>query len=323
MRNGAGLLVIPGRYSLPTELGELLPVVSLRGRAVEQRIATRLEPGAERHPVFADDTDYPRWSSRWDVLPPLLAYTVGVIPSKEGTVLLRGAGDPLAVAGNHGAGRVIVFLGMTYWRWSMNAVWSADDVSPGDGFWNAVVRWLGTRQEIGRVRVRSDSPHYRYGEPVRLTAHVFDERYAPLEGADVRISVGDGSVTTTAEPRGDGRYTATIPGLPPGEHTVVARATMNGVEIGRADTEFAISVVGIEHEQTQQREDVLRTIARSTGGSYAPAVLADSLLAAIPLSSITEARERTVTLGTSPWLLLLIISLLTAEWIGRRTRGLP
>jgi len=322
IHDGGGLLVIPGRNDLPQAWREMLPVEVGVGRYLTRQTQALLAPDAARHPVLATDSDFPDWSLRWNSLPPLLGRVIGLTAQREGTVLLTGEGEPLAVAGLYGKGRIVVFGGLTYWRWDLIPRGLGDPNPAGDAFWSTVVRWLATRQELSRVRVQTDAPAYRLGEPVRIIVQVYDERYTPLDAADVKIDLDEGEVRAVAAPHGEGRYVADISGLSPGEHVAKATATANGINLGSSSAEFSVAAVGLEHEQTRQQKDVLEAVARASRGGYAPPARADSLLGSMPLDMIAEQRERTIAVGSSGWLLWTIIGLLTVEWVGRRVLGL-
>jgi hypothetical protein len=330
VRDGSGMLVVPGRYTLPSAIDAVTPISGSRGRLVSRMERSRLSSDAANHPVYRDDLEYPRWSLNWNENPPLLARTIGMFAETNSVVLLDGETEPLAIAGTADAGRVVAFLGAAYWRWTMIPAGLGVEEPPAKGFWNAVVLWLGTRQPLSRVQLQTSSPLYRPGQPVRVTAQVYTAEYTPLEGAAVRIEVDDGAVAAEAKPIGEGRYVADVTGLGAGDHLVTASAAISGSPVGTASVEFTVSRVGIEHEKVRQQRGVLEAIATAsatvangaTVGAYVSSAHADSLLLAIDLASVSEPFERSVDVGRWPWLLLVVIATLTAEWILRRVRGL-
>ena len=322
VRKGAGLLVVPGRHGFPDLWEPILPVRAGRVHLMSPGTQSSWTPDAARHPLIAGDPDYAVWSGSWDELPPLLARTVGVTVAESGSELLTDRSGPLAVAGTAGRGRVLVFAGLTYWRWDMIPRGLGQGEPPGNDFWNAAVLWLATRHELSRVRLQTDAPLYRLGEPVRMVVQVYDEHYAPLDGADVRIQIDEGAYGARAASQGEGRHVAKIAGLGPGEHRAIAYAALGDVDLGSGATEFSVAVVGLEHEQTQQGRDALEAIARAGDGAYASVDAADSLLSRISLEPVAEERERSIALGSSGWVLWTIVGLLTVEWIARRVRGL-
>jgi hypothetical protein len=327
VRDGSGMLVVPGRYTLPPAIDAVTPVSGSRGRFVSQMERSRLSGDAANHPVYRDDLEYPRWSLNWNENPPLLARTVGMLAEANSVVLLDGNTEPLAIAGTADAGRVVAFLGSAYWRWTMIPAGLGVEEPPAKGFWNAVVLWLGTRQPLSRVQLQTSSPLYRPGQPVRVIAQVYTAEYKPHEGAAVRIELDNGAVAINAKSIGEGRYIADVTGLSAGDHRATASATVSGSPIGTASVEFAVSRIGIEHEKVSQQRGVLEAITAAsatvaTGGAYASSAHADSLLLAIDLASVSEPFERSVDVGRWPWLLLVVVATLTAEWILRRVRGL-
>ena len=330
VRGGAGLIAVTVHHGLPLDWEAILSAEPERARYGESQASAVFTPEAQRHPVLSGDVDFPMWSQNWSALPPLLARNGNISPREGATTLLSADGVPLAVAADGRHGRVVVFGGATYWRWDMVPRGLGQTDTAGDAFWRAVVRWTGTRRPLSRVDVQADAPIYRLGEPARMTVRVYDENYAPLDGADVRVVVDSGAVAVTAVSQGDGRYAAEVTGLTPGEHTVSASARSAGTTLGTATGEVAIAEVGLEHEQPRQQRDVLEAIARAARsggadaawGAYVPVDRADSLLLSLPLNPILERRESLVRVGHSPWVLAGVILLLAAEWTIRRFSGL-
>ena len=322
VREGGGLLAIPGRHGLPVALQTVLPVTALPARYTSVLLPAMWTKESMRHPIISSDVDHGTWSLGWSSLPPLRGHDAGLTPESGATTLMTAGGDPLAVAGRHGRGRSLAFGGLSYWRWDMIPRGLGEVGPAGNAFWRAAVRWLSTRQPLDRVQIATDAPLYRLGVPVGLTVRVYDEALNPLDGADVRISVDDGVIAVDAVPEGDGRYTASITGLDPGEHTALARARRGKVDLGTGRTRIDVAAVGLEHEETRQRRSSLEAIARASGGTYVSTDRADSLLLAMNLDRIPEQRESHVNVGSWPGLLWIIIGLFAVEWAGRRVLGL-
>ena len=322
VEDGAGMIAVTARNGLPLDWERILPVAPQRVRFVENETTVRFGPDAFRHQVFTGDVEFPLWSQKWDALPPLLARNTSITPAENSTTLLVSERVPLALAGTARRGRVVVFAGATYWRWDMVPRGLGETDPAGDSFWKAVVRWAGTRRPLNRVTVQADAPLYRLGEPARLTVRVYNDDYSPLDGADVRVDVDSGSVAVQAVSEGEGRYTAEVTGLDPGEHTVLATADREGTRLGSARREVAVAEVGLEHELIRQQRDVLEGIADAGRAAYVSADMADSLFMSLPLNPVPEQREETIRFGYSLWILAGILLLLTIEWIMRRFLGL-
>jgi hypothetical protein len=109
---------------------------------------------------------------------------------------------------------------------------------------------------------------------------------------------------------------AMFKGLPPGDWTVAVRG-------GSAAPE-SVHVVDRSRElHDLSRDEVwLRSLAADAGGSYAALTDAERLLNSIQSRNRVERQEHIWRLWDSPWILGLVVLLLTIEWIWRKLAGL-
>jgi hypothetical protein len=109
---------------------------------------------------------------------------------------------------------------------------------------------------------------------------------------------------------------AMFQGLPPGDWTVALRG-------GVAATE-PIRVVDRSRELLDLSRDevALRSLAVDAGGSYAALTDAARLLNSVQSRNRVERQEHIWRLWDSPWILGLVVLLLTIEWIWRKLAGL-
>jgi len=102
-------------------------------------------------------------------------------------------------------------------------------------------------------------------------------------------------------------------------HTDARRGT---TPLGAADCWFYVGGADRELADPRLNEGALRRIARSTGGRYVPVVDASQVVpwleAAIAETVDFEPRD----LWQEPWMFVLVIALLSTEWILRRRWGL-
>jgi hypothetical protein len=121
---------------------------------------------------------------------------------------------------------------------------------------------------------------------------------------------GEASWAGTWIPPGLGeiRFRITEPGL-----SAIAGATMASIEVGRPDDELRDS--DADHE-------FITALAEETGGLVHDLNGADSVLDriydALPRRAIVTEQPIRERIWTSPFFFIMLLSLATAEWVGRR-----
>ena len=337
---GGGLLVTGARsFEGPglrrTALGAVLPLGPSRRAAGDVRVSGRtfvphrVVPTAdgESHPVMrlADTVGDTR--RRWAEAPTVGRVVALGAPRAGATVLATARGEELGAAPvlaiqRFGRGRTMVFGGEASWRWKMLAP-STDDTY--DRFWRQTARWLvadapdriGIEVEGGRVD----------GDPLRVAVSVADPGFSPVPDAAVRVQIRDpeGAVTaSSASPAAGqpGRYLVEVPGRGAGVYQITATADQDGVELGRADT--AVLVGGADFELTDPRrhDAVLQRVAAASGGRFFLADDADGLVDMLRGVAIEAGSPIEHDLWHTAWAFVLVVGVVSTEWVLRRQWGL-
>jgi uncharacterized membrane protein len=339
---GGGLLVLGARSFqkqglMQTSIEEVLPLeladrasAVLPALAVQGKNRVALTESGLVHPVMqlgagADDT-----RKKWDGAPPLASVAQLGGPRPGATVLAVSAGSggsprALVAVQRYGEGRSMVFTGEAAWRWRM--MLPASDRSY-DTFWRQAVRWLAlAAQDPIHVTIPAGgSP----GDNLPIRVAVRNAAFQPQRDAEVslRVAAPDGRIESLrAAPASDqdggaGVFVARFRAEQPGIYRVSADARQGSAPLGSAST--AVLVGGADLEMTDPRlnTQLLARVALASGGRVITAAdaqaLAGSLSAGVPAARLALQRD----LWHNAWSLLLIVGLLTAEWILRRRWGL-
>lgn len=326
VRNGGGLLVLPGATPGLLGLDRGALGAALRMDGVEAAVSEeRPKPSAAAGELLAWDDDPARSARAWSAVAPL-TQVQRIQPGVGDRVLLESQedGPPLLLSRRIGRGPVLLLNGTGYWRWSL----SANDDQAGERakkLWRRIVRWLSEPVQGEPLRVQPERWLSAGGERVRLLASLQDDAFAPVAGATLTGSATDGAghsrdlVFTAGEA---GAYTASLDGLPAGQWQVNVRAEKSGREAGRARSEFAVDRWSLEALRAEPDSATLAAVANASGGSATLAADARRWAGAIETRSLTRRRTTSTRLWESPWLFAAIVTLLSAEWIARRRRGL-
>jgi uncharacterized membrane protein len=339
-RRGGGLLVLgstsfarqglvgtPVEDALPLQLsgrdGGALPAAPGGG---VNRISLTSEGSA--HPIMqiAEDPDATR--KRWDGVPPLagVAQLGGPRPGASVLAVAGGAGGTaraLVAVQRYGQGRAMVFTGEASWRWRMHLP-SADRTY--ETFWRQAVRWLAlpAGDPIQLTLPAASTP----GDTVPLRVAVRTASFEPLGDAvvDLRVSAPDGRMEQlrAAPSRGtaDGVFETTFRPADPGVYRVTADARRGGTVLGSATASMLVGGADFEMTDPRLNTQLLQRIALASGGRVVAATeistLAESLRARLPAAALAASRD----LWNTSWSFLLIVILLSTEWVLRRRWGL-
>jgi hypothetical protein len=165
------------------------------------------------------------------------------------------------------------------------------------------------------------------GDIASLGVDVRNEEFAAVPNADVtmRVTLPGGDVRelrpSLTDPR-VGRYTGEMQFDRPGIYRVAVDVRRGSMPL--ASAQRSVLVGGTDREMTDPRlnEDVLRRIARASGGAYLRAGDASRLPALLTAVNAVPAAPRLEDLWHRPAIFAALIVLLAAEWMLRRRWGL-
>jgi hypothetical protein len=340
----------PGGEADP--LRRLLPVESPHVLSPLEGFGVALTRSGRETKFLELDAEMGRSEARWAALPRHYWGVVG--RAKPGAVALATpAGDGadlrardererdqvLIARHNYGFGRVL-FVGLdSTWRWRYKV---------GDTyhhrFWSQAIRWAASDKPLGAgnefVRLGTPQPVYRKGEEVEVVARLSEE-LGPLKpdlAAGARLlrqgKAGEKEEATAVVPlaRREAQprvLEGKVRDLPPGQYAVELVlpdfADKTATPAGPLRAGFTVlPPESREMLHLQTNWPLLEELAARSGGNrvFTPedaAELADLLAKqAVP---VTEHHEQRLWQW---WVILAaVVTLLTAEWVGRKWAGLP
>jgi hypothetical protein len=108
----------------------------------------------------------------------------------------------------------------------------------------------------------------------------------------------------------------------PGLYRVRAEARRGAALLGVAERWFQVGGNDPEFADPRLNEPFLRRLARRSGGQYASASDVGRMLSTLVAAAPQDAEPVWRDLWHQPWTILLLILLLSGEWVLRRTWGL-
>jgi hypothetical protein len=194
-----------------------------------------------------------------------------------------------------------------------------------ENYWRQLLRWL-VDGVPDHVEMRTNTERVEAGETVTVTAAVVDPTFVEINDAHVvgRVTGPKGQLEVPLQWTGEksGEYRGTFVAADEGSYSVQAEATRAGKPLGTGAVQLRAAPGDAEYFDATMQEARLRRIAEETGGRfYTPATMA-ALPEDLSYSGrgITTVEER--DLWHMPIVLVLLVSLICAEWAYRRAVGL-
>jgi hypothetical protein len=338
-------------------LRKLLPIEAAHEESIKEGFqVTRTAQGRETR--FLDLSSDPAKSDEyWSWLPKHYWAVIG--RAKPGATALAFVPDPgaepakpsperekdraLIVRQNYGFGRVL-FVGLdSTWRWRYMR---------GDerhhGLWGQTIRWAASDKPLVTgnefVRFGTPQPVYRPDEPLQVIVRISEEAGAlrPDMTAGARLIRLDGDKEEAvallelnrreAQPR---VLEGQLSNLPPGRYAIelvipdlADKLRAGSPEPGQPDRwmRSLFTVLPTESREMidlETRWPLLRELAATSGGKVFMPEDASELVDLLKQQSITQVDRYEQPLHRWWPTLVLLIALLTLEWVGRKWAGLP
>ena len=297
-------------------------------------LSVRPTRAGQAHPAVQIADTQEAADAKWKELPTLFAVNEAPVSSlKPGASLLlsgteaSGREHVVLAWQRYGRGKSLVLPVQDTWLWRMHATMAVEDTTH-QFFWQRLTRWLvdGVPEPV-MVTVAPD--RVQPGEPVTITAEVFDGEYRGIN--DGRVFAHVTATIRRCRRRADGMDGRAGRRVPRALHAVRKRP-LPGCGRWRSpgrrrdrprDDESAGRVRAMPSTSTPaMRASLLRRLSEETGGRFFraadTAVLADAISYSGRGVTVVEERE----LWDMPIVLLAVLGLMATEWTTRRRWGL-
>jgi uncharacterized membrane protein len=347
VENGTGLMMVggyhsfgPGEYA-QTPLAAVLPVEMQAFERQPLGLAARLQTDFHVTGEIAMVPIRPHAVSmlatpqenrqRWSELPPLQGAN-RIISKNTGRVLVASANnDPLLVAGDYGAGRVLAFAGDSTWRWRREGF-----ETELHRFWRQSMLWLAHRDEQQHhdAWIRLQQRRFLPGEDVPVMVGLTSSSGATSPDASWDVSwqgpSGDRQPLQVS-PDGDHWQGLIAKVQEPGEYTLTVKAMVAGTLVGPVEASF--EVIDQKPEKSKAAADLaqlarlVRWTEEAGGRIVAPNEL-PSLLQKMnddppELDVEIQSRWQLGQTTADAWsFFMLLVVLVGGEWFLRKKWGL-
>lgn len=244
--------------------------------------------------------------------------------AKIGTV----ASDrPLIAFGQSEGVRRAFVAGEGLWRWRLQDYLMTSSHSHFDQLIEKMVVYTSLQANKDRLHLIYNHI-YAENETVTLGAELYNDNYELVNIPEMRMKLTDASGGRGAEyemNRSGSSYSLNLATLTPGHYKMDADATLAGKKYQATGT-FVVEELNLEQINTVADHALLNTLAQTTGGQMVAANqtsrIAELLKAREDLKKVIYTHTRYTELLDIPWILLLIVLLLGAEWASRKYNDL-
>ena len=291
-----------------------------------------LNPTYENHATFSFDKTFFRFI---ETAPPLLRndseWQLSAGAEVIGKAKIKGIRleyPVLALQDNNGR-KTISLIGENIWRYRMHCYLENTDFELFDQWMQNLIQWLITREDKRKFKVYPIKNLFTGDERVVFKGQVYDDTYKPLSQAEVKMTLTDPQnkefdyYLTEIQA---GNYTLELDHLSEGNYKFKAIGTAKGRIIGTDRGQFSIGRSDLEFTNLKADWAVMSQIAQRTNGHLFPikniSQVADSVLISPTVKPLLEYHKSSLSFNRFLLPLLLVLFLLTAEWVLRKRNGL-
>lgn len=338
VRDGGAFLVIGGDKSFnsidyeSSAIADILPVKLGHSSGGDnssfdnREFLTALTEIGIGHPILRIIPDEYDNEKNWMQLPGLEGLN-SVRGLKSGAIplLTTQGGDPLLVIEQLNAGKVATFLSDSSWKWGFTGASEGNVSAYYARFWNRLLLWLVDDPELREIRLKTDKSSYTVGETPQIDVLTTKDRQeddaikatiVTPDGREVGLDIkSESSDTLNFRPQIEENGIYTLKARIEGKDKSVEKDLI-------AETVFIVEPPENEIKGPTTNENLLKLLAEKTGGEFI--TLSDDperlRIKSSPIRKITG--YRTEELWDKYWVFILLVFLLSSEWILRRKWGL-
>ena len=336
---GGFLVFIAGPDAMPRSylsgpIADLLPIKIQASSAAAVTsgestgaVRVKLDPAGSSSDIMRILRDPTLNEQLWPALPELHWVARPAYTKPGATALLStddARKDVVVAVHNFGAGRVLYVGTDDSWRWRYKV---ADRVH--GFFWSQAMRWGTSNRLIGDARLKAgtDRRQIRPGDNLEILARPRDKDGHGVSDAAVIAELDDPvhpqRVQLQAVPDSGGLYRGYLQNVGAGVRTVHVKVESPGFDGVKQELQVIAHDIGGQ-EGVELTRDVSRlaSMAKAGAGRYLDILESPELFEQLAGQGKTVNKESSYELWSSYYALILIVCLLTAEWLLRKRMGL-
>ncbi len=246
----------------------------------------------------------------------LLYQQIGAVPTQEPLALLS-SGDKV---------RFGLLAGTGLWQWRLAEYDQNESHDNVNTLVSKMVQYLAVKEEKKLLKVYPSAKQYGVGETVTLLGELYNQSLDAISGQEINVSLKDaeGKVYKHTMTASGSQYRLVLDNLAAGAYQYIATTTVGGAKL--KDNGY-FTILGQQKELVNLTADfnVLRNLAKATGGEFVPfaamSSLGKDLVENKDLKSVITEENQLSDLIKMKWLFWLLFGLLGLEWFVRKWAG--
>lgn len=229
--------------------------------------------------------------------------------------------QPLVAAMAQGRQHKVFVWGEGLWKWRLADYLNNSSHEHFDRLVSQIVNFTAVTDQRERFIVETER-HYSDNDNIVVGAQLYNDAYEPFNTPDATFSLMGDSVKGDFNFSRDGDgYSLALGRLPEGLYRYTAKTQYDG-ETLTTEGSFAVEALHLEQANLTADHALLRSISAITGGKmYYPDQLDELRDELTSLKPVIYTHTRFSELLNLPWVLILIVLLLGAEWVLRKYHG--
>ncbi|MEI6899386.1 MAG: hypothetical protein WCL00_05875 [Bacteroidota bacterium] len=189
-----------------------------------------------------------------------------------------------------------------------------------------IVQYLAVKEDRSLFRIKCNE-RFAENEQVEMTAEVYNESYEMINQPDVNLDITDEHNHTFnfVFGRNENAYTLNAGNFPVGKYNYEA-SVKNGKNLFKKTGSFVIAPMNLEAFNLVADHNLLYRMAAGHGGKMFYPAQMDSIYEIISqreeIKPVIYTRKQFSDLVGTWWVFLIILGLLTAEWLIRKRSGI-
>jgi hypothetical protein len=235
----------------------------------------------------------------------------------------RGHSPVILAFQRFGRGKSVAFATATSWRWRMGLEHTNNF---HELFWKQMLRWL-VSDVPDPVSIAAEKSSYSPDETVVIRAEANDSSFMPLNNAQIMAQVKSpsglmSSLQLAWDIEKDGTYSAPFKAEDEGIYEISSEAFQGNKSLGKAKSNFRIAGSTEEFHDAAMNVALLKRLSAGTGGRYYSPKDIRTLPEDISYIDTGSSQLEEKDLWDMPFLFLLLVGLVSTEWIFRKRKGL-
>ena len=263
--------------------------------------------------------------------PPLLVPFGSYSIKRESAVLLhQRVGSivterPLLVVSEIDTYKSAVMMSSGLWKWKLADYASHGNNSRFNELISKLVQYLSTKDDRRKFRFRPVKSEFKASEPMVFDVEAYNDLYEEVFGITVKavLKDADGKEFDYSFMTSPNNTQLQISGLDEGVYSFTATAAVGG-EVEAVSGEVVVKALKLESLSLTADFKLLRDMAMASGGKFFSekdlSAISD-YLASKQVTGVIHTSEEVKPFINLPWLMALLLLLVSAEWFTRKYQG--